>query len=116
MNDYDRKFQAAIDEATHAGIWEINANPPLIRLLKKIGLNPKPPHYGSIWTTSLGLAIWFGSVWGTMMWFALWRTDDMPLTAALVSSLCAGTIFGVLMAIQYMWGRKKHNLSKWNDL
>ncbi|KIN62403.1 hypothetical protein Z946_1261 [Sulfitobacter noctilucicola] len=76
----------------------------------------KPPHYAPFWRVVLGYALWFGPVWGPLMWFLTWRAQGHGLVAALVASVCAGLLFGVLMAIYYRRSRSRNKLSSWDDL
>ena len=69
MDEYERKFQAALDEMKAAGIGRGNAYPPGLRLLRSIGLKPRPAYYLPFIKVALPNAIFSGVVWELMMWF-----------------------------------------------
>ena len=43
--DYETKLQLAHKELSDKGVWKSNYNPPLVRLLRKLGLCFPPPYY-----------------------------------------------------------------------
>ncbi len=116
MQDYKRKFDAAIDELGNAGIWKTNAVPLYTKLFRKIGMTPKPPHYVGFWQVALGMGIWFASVWGILMYVLFWKSAGLPIIFAILSAIFAGASFGLLMAYYYRNGRKKHSLTPWGNL
>lgn len=116
MDEYDRKFQAALDEMHRAGITRNKAVPPVTRGLGKIGLKPRPPFYTPFLKNVIGYAIWFGPVWGAAMWLLIWRAQGMPAIMALVTALMAGGLFGFFMAVYHSRTRRKRGLSDWDAL
>lgn len=116
MNDYDRKYAAALDELAKTGIWRSNSNPPYLRLLRSIGQRPRPPHYQVFKRNFIGHGLWFAVCWGLLMWFFFWRTTDMTILLAFVSAGFAGVFYGLIMAAYYSNGQRKHRLTRWDDL
>ena len=45
MDEYERKFQAALDEMQAAGIWRGNALSARLTPVRSIGLKPRPAYY-----------------------------------------------------------------------
>ncbi len=45
--DYETKLQLAHKELSDKGVWKSNYNPPLVKLLRKLGLCFPPPYYQS---------------------------------------------------------------------
>ncbi|WP_275116369.1 DUF6404 family protein [Vibrio diabolicus] len=43
--DYETKLQLAHKELSDKGVWKSNYNPPLVKLLRKLGLCFPPPYY-----------------------------------------------------------------------
>lgn len=116
MSDYEQRFAAAEAELAAAGVWASNGNPPLTRIMRRLGFKPRPPHYDSTTKIIVGFALWFGPIWGIMMWLAGWRDSGMSIGMAAISALVAGALFGAFMAIYYAHGRRKYCLSSWYDL
>jgi hypothetical protein len=50
------------------------------------------------------------------MWFSTWQSNDMSVQVALITSLSAGLLFGIIMAVYYKHSAKKNNLSGWHKL
>jgi uncharacterized membrane protein YagU involved in acid resistance len=113
---FQDKLEAAQKELTEANIWKSNHNPPISVLLRKIGFNIRPFHYCSFKSNFLTASLWFGVVWGFLMWFTSWKNDNMPFQVALFTSLLAGLLFGLFMALYYKRSAKKNNLSDWHTL
>lgn len=51
-----------------------------------------------------------------MMWLAGWRDSGMSISAAAISALVAGALFGAAMALYYAYGRRKYCPSSLYDL
>lgn len=116
MNEYGRKFDAAVAELSITMMRPANQLPPALKLQRAMGLKVRPPHYVPFWRIFLGYAVFFGIVWGLITWF--WRLRDAGFSVfdAMGSAAIAGTLFGLIMALYYARGRRKYRLSKWEDL
>ncbi len=73
-------------------------------------------HYNTFIINFLTMAIMFGLFWGLIMWFTTWKNQSIPIQIALITSLCAGLLFGLSMAFYYKLSAKKNNLKKWEQL
>lgn len=116
MDEYEKKFQAAENELRKTGIWRSNAIPPYVRLERRLGFKPRPPHYLSFGRAAINMGVWFAFSWGTLMYLLLWRHQDMPIWMVLVIASFGGLMSGIFMASYYEFGRRAHKLSKWADL
>ncbi len=56
---YHSKLIAAHEELEQAGIWKSNFNPPLFRLLRKLGVKYPPPYYRSFQSNFLTSFVFF---------------------------------------------------------
>ena len=72
-----------------------------------------PPHFASFWSLALLMGGFFAIVWGLFMWLVLWRGEDVAIAIAVVASLIAGTLFGVIMAAYYRWRARQLALPRW---
>jgi cytosine/uracil/thiamine/allantoin permease len=61
------------------------------------------------------MGLFFGVSWGLVMWFLVWRADDVPIAIAVVTSVLAGALFGVIMAAYFHWRARKLALPPWKD-
>ena len=116
MSEYERKFAAAMAELEATDMWKSNHTPPVLRSLRSMGVQARPPHYAPFWSVVAIYALWFGVCWGALMWIFSWSEEDFTVLAAVGASAVAGVIFGVCMAIYYARGRKKHGLTAWDAL
>lgn len=113
---FQDKLKAAQQELNETKIWKSNHNSPISVLLRKLGFNIRPFHYCSFISNFINASLWFSGVWGLIMWLSTWQSNGMSVQAALVTSLSAGLVFGLFMAIYYKHSAKKNNLSDWHKL
>jgi hypothetical protein len=118
MNDYERRYTAAMKELEATEMWRANYAPPLLLLQRKLGMQPRPPHYLGTWSIILVSGSIFAVVWGTAMAVFVWPEMDMEITlgTAVAGSLAGGVVFGAGLAFAYGRMRRKWKLSKWEDL
>jgi len=98
---FEEKYDFAIKELENAKIWKSNYNPPLIRLLHKMGFKVPFPYYDTFTNNALRMGIFFGTFWGLLMFITTWQQQKTPLIIVLLGSLVAGALFGILMAGYY---------------
>lgn len=115
-SDFDAKKARALEILKATGIRRNNYEPPAVALLWKMGLQVPPPHFASFIASSLFAAVFFGVTWGLFMWFFVWSSDGMSFQIALLTSAVSGALFGCLMGIYYAYGRRKHQLPRWDTL
>jgi hypothetical protein len=113
---FEAQLAAAHQELASKGVWHANYNPPLFRLLRRLGCPVKPPHYQGWLTNVFGFGISIGLLWGLLMWFFSWQPMDMdPLFALRQTALFAG-LFGILMASWFWLRCKQLALTPWGQL
>lgn len=115
-DDYPDRITRAMAELEASSISRLNYAPPLFRVARKLGLNPRPPHYISFMRSVLILGPAFGAVWGAFMYVIQWRAAELPIAVIVMSCLLAGAMFGLLMAGYYRWAGSQAGLTKWEDL
>lgn len=114
---YEEKFKYAMEElATKKAILKSSGTPPLLKLLKKMGCEVRPPHYSSFVKNALFEGLFFAVSWGLLMAIFLWSPQNYPLIVWLLSSAAAGLMFGLSMAGYYKYSARKHKLSTWDEL
>lgn len=118
MNDPDftRRLAAAQAEMLAAGLKPSHTNPLLFKLLQRLGLNIRPPHYQAFAINVLMNGWFFGLFWGVGMYWMVWRAQGMPVTVAAGFGASAGLLFGFMMAALTLWQRRSKSLSRWQDL
>ena len=116
MDDFDRKFMPAQAELAKAGILSNSSNPPILALLRKIGVKSRPPHYAPFIVVFNVSAVSFACAWGSLMWHLIWSESGMSSNRAVSTAIMVGALFGIAMAFYYDRGRKKHGLTPWHKL
>lgn len=114
--NFEEKRHFALQELKNAGIWESNYNPPIVKLIHKLGLQMPFPHYISFIKNTLGMGAIFGIFWGLTMYFFVWGTQNVALMVVVLSSVLGGAVFGIAMASYYRYTFKKYKLTPWDEM
>ncbi|CAI1706738.1 Uncharacterised protein [Serratia fonticola] len=113
---FDEKKERALALMAEKKMWRSNYAPPLLRLLWKFGVQIPPPPFMSFWLNVLCFGVFFGSVWGLFMWFTIWNSEGYSAIMALQTSLFAGGLFGLMMALYHYWRKRVNKLPNWDSL
>ena len=113
--NFAERLGAAHQELESKGVWHANYNPPLLRLLRRLGLRLRPPHYERFMVNLLAFGLPTGAIWGVLMWYLGWQ-DEVSPTFALRQSALFGIGFGLLMATWLWFRRKQLKLTPWDAL
>ena len=114
MSNLDKR-NAALQLLRRTSIRPANFQPPMLRLLWRMGVDARPPHFCSFLHNVLFSGAVFGATWGGFMWLTLWQGSQAPLRAAAIA-LLTGAGFGLSMACYYAYGRRVHALPSWDEL
>ena len=112
------KVDHLIEELGQQGIGPYTVAPPLFRLLWRLGLEVPPPFFLGFRQLTLLLGISFGVLWGAIMWLWVWRELGLvgSLAVGVPSTVLAGLLFGVIMALFFRWRAGRLELpSSWKD-
>lgn len=113
---FDEKKQRALALMAEKKMWRSNYAPPILRLLWKLGAQIPPPPFMPFWLNMLCFGGFFGSVWGLFMWFTTWQNQGHNVLMAVQSSLLAGVLFGLFMALYHYWRKRVNKLPDWGSL
>jgi hypothetical protein len=116
MMNFEEKCNFEIKELEAAKIWKSNHNPPIFKLVRKLGFKVPFPHYNSFLNNALSNGIFFGVIWGASMYFISWNQGNLPIVIMLASALFAGAFFGLAMASYFRYSFKKHKLTPWHEM
>ena len=114
--NFEAQQQQALTILARTGMQRSNYEPPLLRILWRMGMQVRPPHFMGFWRATALTGGWFGLAWGLAMWLMLWSQQHMDGRLALAGAGGAGLCFGVSMAIYYAHGKKKYRLPSWESL
>lgn len=112
---FAHRLAAAHRELADKGVQELNYNPPLCRLLRRLGLRLRPPHHERFLVNLLAFGLPTGAIWGVLMWCFGWQHEVSPAFALRQSALF-GIGFGLLMATWLWFRRKQLKLTPWDAL
>ena len=113
--NFEERLAAAHQELESKGVWYANYNPPLFRLLRRLGLQLRPPHHERFLVNLLAFGLPTGAIWGVLMWYLGWQHEVNP-AFALRQSLLFGIGLGLLMATWLWFRRKQLKLTPWDAL
>jgi Family of unknown function (DUF6404) len=111
---HEEKITYLLKDLGQKGISEYSIAPLIYRLLWRLGIEIKPPHFASFWSLAVFMGLLFGLCWGIFMWFAIW-SDQVPSIVAFTAAGFAGVFFGVSMATYYRWRAHKLMLPRWEE-
>lgn len=114
-NDYATKLDKAHAEMDAAGIWPSNYNPPAYKAARKLGFKIKPPHYQSALIQAVFMGCVFGPIYGGITTLS-GMYQSSGLNTAITTSLIAGALFGIAMALMTQIRQRQKKLSRWDDL
>lgn len=114
------QFRAQLDRSlavlSQRGLARNHAEPLLFRLLWKLGVRVRPPHFQSFASIALVYGTWFTGAWGVFMWALVWSHQGVGIVGVALRSLAAGACFGLLMAWFYARERREFALPAWEAL
>jgi hypothetical protein len=114
--NYPPKLSSALAMLAATGISRSSYEPPLYRLLWRVGLFLPPPHFASFGFNFVFTASWFGAIWGAIMWLLFWSPLGGSGVVAAITAIAAGFLFGLTMASYYRYIARKHKLPAWSQL
>ena len=92
------------------------AAPLLFRLLWRLGLRVRPPHFLGFASVACVYGTWFMSVWGMFMWMLVWSQQGIAVVDVALRAAAAGACFGLIMAWLYARERKEFAVPAWDAL
>lgn len=113
---YPPRIETALAHLAATGITKSNYAPPLFRILWRMGVHVRPPHFANFISNFLLMGSWFGFAWGMIMWLFVWRGAGKSPYAAAAGALMAGAMFGLCMAAYYRYGARKYKLPEWSQI
>jgi hypothetical protein len=116
MNDFEARRDEAVRVLLQKGLARSSVEPPLLRLLWRLGMQVRPPPFASFASTALGAGTFFAVGWGGGMWAVLWRFSFMSGWVMAAAAGLAGVLFGLSIAGLLAWRRRTLALPTWEQL
>jgi hypothetical protein len=98
------------------GLSRQHAEPLLFRMLWKLGVRVRPPHFLGFAHIAIVYGVWFACAWGVFMWMLVWCQQGIGIAGVALRAIGAGACFGLLMAWFYARERREFALPAWESL
>ena len=121
MTEHERRWEAAIQEMKDAGLWDRPAGifyKPMAPVRARLRRYLPPAHYMPFMYLSIILGFLFGPPWGASMYLvhSYGLGYDVQFQSYIFPSFAVGALFGLTVSVVTRYERKRHNLSRWDDL
>lgn len=113
--EFHTQLHRSLVVLSQRGLPRHRYEPPLFRLLWKIGIQVPPPHYMGFAKVAVSFGAWFAVFWGSLMWLLMWSRQGRDLSDDALAATVAGACFGLLMAWFYERDRRKFALPAWES-
>ena len=109
---YNRKRDAAVRECEAAGLAPDSYAPWPDRVLQRLGLCPRPPHYGGLSAVVVTMSC------VAVTWTAVHAliTPDVELVWSAAIGVGVALVIGAGRLWEVRRDRRKHGLSRWEEL
>jgi membrane associated rhomboid family serine protease len=98
------------------GVARRHAAPLLFRLLWRLGLPVRPPHFLGFASVAVVYGTWFTVVWGVFMWTLVWSQQGRSIVDVALRAAAAGACFGLMIAWLYARERREFAVPAWDAL
>ncbi len=111
--DFEAKYEKAMQELKGTPIWKSNYNPPFYKLIRRLGIQSRPPHYNTFLSNSYRMSLYFAAIWAVFLLAFSWTNDDISKFNVVIVSILIGMFFGVVMGIYYWYSFRTNSLTEW---
>lgn len=111
MNSYPSRLTAALNLLRDRGL----KTPLFHRFLWEIGIYVRPPHFAAFFENLAVAAIGFGGTLAVIL-LSLHSILEMHVTHLILTSVKAGFMFGLVMALYWAIISRVHKLPKWEGI
>jgi hypothetical protein len=96
------------------GVARRHAAPLLFRLLWRLGLRVRPPHFLGFASVAVVYGTSFTVVWGVFMWTLVWSQQGRSIVDVALRAVAAGACFGLMIAWLYARERREFAVPDWD--
>jgi len=115
-DEYTRKLHAAMWELHEKGIRHKQSQPIYFRVLHRLRVKIRPPHYSEPKIVFIYTTIYFTVLINLLLWFVQRDQIGMSLMHKATISVFFGALFGGIMMVINIQNKKKFELTPWDDL
>jgi hypothetical protein len=112
-------FRAQLDRSlallSARGLARSHAEPLAFRVLWKLGVRVRPPHFIGFVPIALAYGTSFACMWGVFMWTLVWSQQGFGMMDVGLRAGVAGAAFGLMMAWFYARERREFALPAWES-
>ena len=110
--EYHLKLKLAHEEARSNGIWECNYNPPVFRLICRLGAKVPPPYYQGFYFSFIWCFCYFTPIYA----LSLYAFTQQEFYEVINTVFISGLFFSFFMSLFYKVRRAQFKLTKWSLL
>jgi hypothetical protein len=112
-------FRAQLDRSlamlSERGLSRRFTEPLLFRLLWKLGVRVRPPHFLGFAHIAGVYGSGFACAWGVFMWLLVWSPQEVDFPGVALRSAGAGAAVGLTIAWFYTRERREFGLPAWES-
>lgn len=114
---HDEKVTRLLNDLGQRGISRYTIAPPMYRLLWRLGIELKPPHFASFWSLAAVMGVGYGVFLAVFMGASTWASvrQSKPLSAVIGIAALAAVLFGLFMGGYYRMQARKLGLPRWEN-
>ena len=113
-------FRAQLDRSlallSARGLARSHAEPLVFRVLWKLGVRVRPPHFIGFVPIALAYGTAFACMWGVFMWTLVWSQQGRSIVDVALRAAAAGACFGLMIAWLYARERREFAVPAWDAL
>ena len=110
--EYHLKLKLAHEEARSNRIWECNYNPPVFRLICRLGAKVPPPYYQGFYFSFIWCFCYFTPIYA----LSLYAFTQQEFYEVINTVFISGLFFSFFMSLFYKVRRAQFKLTKWSSL
>ncbi|CAH7301056.1 conserved hypothetical protein [Vibrio chagasii] len=112
---FEERIELAHKNLREKGVWELNYNPPLDRVLRKLGFRLPPPYYQSFPKNFIFILFSCTPIF-LIVNFMVETASSVTFFYLFSESIIDGISFSVIMSAFYLIRRKQLKLKEWKPL
>ena len=115
-DNYKAKLERAEYELYEKKIARKKSHPLLFKLVRLLGLKVRPPHYLSAESVFFFCTGYITILVAGLLFFLQKDSVDINWVSIVVKAIPVGIIFGLVMMYINIDGKKKYELTPWEDI
>jgi hypothetical protein len=112
---HSEKVALAVNDLVSRGVRPLTAAPPIFRLLWRLRVPIRPPHFMRFRTLALFVGIGWGATFDLYIWAVIARSGRAATPSVHAVVAVGAALFGLLLALFYWWQARRLGLPPWEQ-